>query len=54
MPPSAKPTAGTPLHAVLTHTEDPERILNAVITLAGAESVCEVWVEGDVVYEGKP
>jgi guanine deaminase len=49
-----KPAAGTPLHAVLTHTEDPERMLNAVITLAGAESVCEVRVEGDVVYEGKP
>jgi guanine deaminase len=49
-----KPAAGTPLHAVLTHTEDPERMLNAVITLAGAESVCEVRVEGDVVYEAKP
>jgi guanine deaminase len=49
-----KPAAGTPLHAVLSHCEDPERILNAIITLAGAESVCEVRVEGDVVYEGKP
>ncbi len=49
-----KPAAGTPLHAVLTHTEDPERMLSAVITLAGAESICEVRVEGDVVYEGKP
>ncbi|HVW08386.1 MAG TPA: guanine deaminase [Bryobacteraceae bacterium] len=49
-----KPAAGTPLHAVLAHTEDPERMLSAVITLAGAESVCEVRVEGDVVYEGKP
>jgi len=49
-----KPPAGTPLHAVLAHTEDPTRILNAVITLAGAESVCEVRVEGDVVYEARP
>ena len=49
-----KPAAGTPLHAVLTHTENPERMLNAVITLSGAESVCEVRVEGDVVYEDKP
>jgi guanine deaminase len=49
-----KPAAGTPLHAVLAHTEDPERMLNAVITLAGAESVCEVRVEGDMVYEAKP
>jgi guanine deaminase len=49
-----KPPAGSALQAVLKHTEDPERMLEAVIAMAGAESVCEVRVEGDAVYEGHP
>jgi guanine deaminase len=49
-----RPPAGSALHTILGETENPEHILSAVLTLAGAESVCEVRVEGDVVYEGKP
>jgi guanine deaminase len=47
-----RPPPGTTLHAILEHMEDPERLLAAVITLAGQESITEVRVEGDVVYEG--
>jgi guanine deaminase len=43
--------AGTPLSAVLETAESPERILAALFTLAGTESVREVRVEGSVVYQ---
>ena len=49
-----KPPTGSTLHTVLTHTEDPERMLAALITLAEQDSIGEVRVEGDVVFEGKP
>jgi len=49
-----RPGTGSALHAVLGNTEDPERILAALIALAGPDSVGEVRVEGDVVYEGVP
>lgn len=49
-----KPCTGSTLHTVLTHTEDPERMLAALITLAEQDSIGEVRVEGDVVFEGKP
>ena len=44
------PPTGSPLAAVLTEAESPERVLSAIFTLAGAESVHEVRVEGSVVY----
>lgn len=40
----------TPLAAVLEEAQSMERILDALFTLAGAESVREVQVAGDVVY----
>ncbi len=49
-----KPCAGSTLHTVLTHNEDPERMLAALITLAEQDTIGEVRVEGDVVFEGKP
>jgi guanine deaminase len=45
-----RPPAGSPLAAVLDHVERPEQALAAVFTLAGAESVREVRVAGDVVH----
>ncbi len=49
-----KPPAGSTLHTVLAHTEDPERILGAVLTLGDQDSICEVRIEGDLIYEGRP
>jgi guanine deaminase len=49
-----KPPAGSALHAVLANSEDPERILPALLTLAGADCIHEVRVEGDSVYSGIP
>ena len=41
---------GSVLEAAVRHASDPAQALAAVFTLAGAESVCEVRVEGDVVF----
>jgi guanine deaminase len=49
-----KPAPGSTLHTVISHTEDPARMLTALLTLADQDSVGEVRVEGDVVFEGKP
>jgi len=50
-----RPSQGSTLHTVLTNADgDAERTLAAVLTLAGQDSVGEVRVEGDVVFEGKP
>jgi len=49
-----KPCAGSTLHTVLTHTEDPDRMLAALFTLAEQDSIGEVRIEGDVVFEGRP
>ena len=45
-----RPPAGSVLAEVVSQAEGPERVLAALFTLAGAESVCEVRVEGSVVY----
>ena len=46
-----KPPADTPLSAVLERTETPEQALSAIFTLAGAESIREVRVEGTIAYK---
>jgi guanine deaminase len=45
-----RPPADSPLAAVLEAEHSPERVLAAIFTLAGAESVREVRVEGSIVY----
>jgi guanine deaminase len=45
-----RPPADSPLAAVLEREQTPERVLSAIFTLAGAESVREVRVEGSIVY----
>jgi guanine deaminase len=45
-----RPPADSPLAAVLERELSPERMLAAIFTLAGAESVREVRVEGSVVH----
>ena len=46
-----KPPVDSPLSAVLQRTETPEQALAAIFTLAGAESIREVRVEGTIVYK---
>ena len=48
-----EPPLDSPLASVLKGTDDPERRLAALITLAGSECVQEVQVEGEVVFENK-
>jgi len=45
-----RPPADSPLAAVLERAQSPERVLAAIFTLAGAESVREVRVEGSIVF----
>jgi hypothetical protein len=45
-----RPPANSPLAAVLERQDDAAGVLAAIFTLAGAESVREVRVEGSVVY----
>ena len=45
-----RPPANSPLAAVAAHADNPEQMLAALFTLAGAESVREVCVEGTPVY----
>jgi guanine deaminase len=45
-----RPPANSPLAAVLEREQRPARVLAAIFTLAGAESVSEVRVEGSIVY----
>jgi len=45
-----KPPEDAPLSEVLKRTESPEQALAAIFTLAGAESVRQVRVEGSLVY----
>lgn len=47
-------TDGSPLAAVLDHADEPERKLGALFTLAGAESVRNSWVEGQLVFGNEP
>lgn len=45
-----RPPEKSPLAAVVAHAESPERVLAAIFTLAGQESIREVRVQGEVVY----
>jgi guanine deaminase len=45
-----RPQENSPLAAVVAHADNPERMLAALFTLAGAECVREVCVEGAPVY----
>jgi guanine deaminase len=45
-----RPPEDSTLAAVLQSAEDPERILAAIFTLAGAESIREVHIAGDLVF----
>jgi guanine deaminase len=45
-----RPAADSPLAAVLEREPSPEQVLAAIFTLAGAEAVHEVRVEGSIVY----
>jgi guanine deaminase len=47
-------THGSPLAAALDHTDEPERKLAALFTMAGAESARNTWVEGQLVFENEP
>jgi guanine deaminase len=49
-----RPPAASPLAAVLEREQSPEGVLAAIFTLAGAESICEVRVEGSIVYPRAP
>ena len=48
-----RPKEGSPLASVLRVAEEPARILSSIFTLAGAESVREVRVAGDLVFEAR-
>ncbi len=48
-----RPPPGTPLEAVMTHAEGPERVLAALFTLGSATDVRQVWVGGDRVYASR-
>src|SRR5262249_9573816 len=45
-----KPVAGSPLAAITAHAASAERLLSAIITLAGAECVREACVAGSPVF----
>lgn len=45
-----RPPVGSVLEAAVRHAADPAQALAALFTLAGAESVCEVRVEGNTVF----
>ena len=49
-----KPPESSVLETVVAEAESPERILSAIFTLAGAESIREVAVRGRVVWKGIP
>ncbi len=46
-----RPPERSPLAAVMRNAPSEERMLAAILTLAGAESVRETWVGGDCVYQ---
>jgi guanine deaminase len=45
-----QPPAGSVLDAAVRRAEEPVQALAALFTLAGSESICEVHVEGDIVF----
>jgi guanine deaminase len=48
-----RPPEASPLASVLSVADEPGRILSAIFTLAGAESIREVRVAGDPVFEAR-
>jgi guanine deaminase len=48
-----RPKADTVLESAVRHADSPKQVLAALFTMAGAESVREVRVEGDVVYRAE-
>lgn len=48
-----RPVPQSPLAAIVDQTDNPDRILSALFTLAGQESIREVRVEGAVVYRSE-
>ncbi len=46
-----RPPAGSVLDAAVQRADDPEQALAALFTLAGSESVREVRVQGDIVFQ---
>ncbi len=46
-----RPRPSTPLAAVIEQAESPERILSALFTLAGTETIRQVRVAGSIVYD---
>ncbi len=48
-----RPPVKSPLAAVLRGGGEPERVLAALFTLGGADSICEVRVEGDIVFRAE-
>ena len=45
-----RPAAGTVLDAAVHRAEAPMQVLAALFTLGGSDSICEVRVEGDIVF----
>ena len=45
-----RPPEGSVLSSIVKHVDEPERILSTLFTLAGAETIREVRVGGDVVF----
>lgn len=45
-----RPPAGSVLAAAVARAESPERVLGALVTLAGPETIAEVRIEGAAVY----
>jgi guanine deaminase len=48
-----RPPAGSVLASAVRHADSPQQALSALFTMAGAESVREVRVAGDVVYQAE-
>ncbi len=46
-----RPPTASPLAAVMRNAQNSERLLASIFTLAGAECVQEVYVQGDIVYK---
>lgn len=49
-----RPVAGSPLAGAVERAESAERVLGALVTLAGPECVAEVRIEGAIVYPVVP
>lgn len=49
-----RPAAGSALAGAVARADSPERVLGALVTLAGPDSIAEVRIEGAVVYPVAP